>query len=102
MPIKRLTIIGVGLIGGSLARALKRARACAEIIGCDVTSAEKAVASGIIDSFYTEIGAAVKDAEMVVIAVPLGAMAGVFQQLREYLDDHTILTDVGSVKGQVV
>jgi prephenate dehydrogenase len=102
MPIKRLTIIGVGLIGGSLARALKRARACAEIIGCDVTSAEKAVASGITDSFYTEIGAAVKDAEMVVIAVPLGAMAGVFQQLREYLDDHTILTDVGSVKGQVV
>ena len=102
MPIKRLTIIGVGLIGGSLARALRRARACVEIIGCDVTGAEKAIAWGVTDSFYREIGAAVKGAEMVVIAVPLGAMAGVFQQLREYLDEHTILTDVGSVKGQVV
>ena len=67
MPIKRLTIIGVGLIGGSLARALKRARACAEIIGCDVTGAEKAIAWGVTDSFYREIGTAVKGAEMVVI-----------------------------------
>ncbi len=104
MLIKRLTIIGVGLIGGSLARALKRARACARITGCApaVEELRKAVELGVIDDFHTDIGAAVKGAEMIVVAVPLGAMAAVFQQMAEHLGEATVITDVGSVKGRVV
>lgn len=104
MPSKRLTIIGVGLIGGSLARALKRTRGWARIIGYTpaVEELKKAAELGVIDGFYTDIGTAVKDAEMVVVAVPLGAMAAVFQQIAGHLGEDTVITDVGSVKGEVV
>jgi prephenate dehydrogenase len=104
MLIKRLTVIGVGLIGGSLARALKRAQACAHITGCapEVKELKRALTLGVIDDFYTDIGVAIKGAEIVVVAVPLGAMAAVFQQLAGHLDEATVVTDVGSVKSRVV
>ena len=63
-PIKCLCIIGVGLIGGSLARALRSAGACDEIVGCgrDVQQLEKALTLGVIDRAETDI-----DADMVVV-----------------------------------
>jgi len=104
MLIRHLAIIGVGLIGGSLARALKRARACRRIIGYGLHESElmKARALGAIDDFSIDLGQAVKGADMVVIAVPLGAMEKVLSQLRWCLDKATVVTDVGSVKGSVV
>jgi prephenate dehydrogenase len=104
MVIQRLVIIGVGLIGGSLARALRRAGVCRRIIGCGPNESEllKARALGVIDDYSLSIRAAVRGADLVVIAVPMGAMAEVMAQLPEALGEKTIVTDVGSAKGSVV
>ncbi|HAI69758.1 MAG TPA: prephenate dehydrogenase/arogenate dehydrogenase family protein [Gammaproteobacteria bacterium] len=104
MFIQRLTIIGVGLIGGSLARALKRAGACGEIVGCGRNTAnlQHAIELGVIDRYDTNPAVAVKDADRVVVAVPLGAMADLFAVIRDALSPQAIITDVGSAKGTVV
>ena len=104
MLIQRLTVIGVGLIGGSLARALKRAGACAEIVGCgrNRTNLQSAASLGIIDTHYDDPIRAVKGADMVVVAVPLGATAPLFANLREALSPQAVITDVGSAKASVV
>jgi prephenate dehydrogenase len=105
MPmINRLTIIGVGLIGGSLARALKAAGACGEVVGYgrNPASLQKALALGVIDRAETDIAAAMQGADVVVLGVPVGTMVPVLQQLKPYLEPQTILTDVGSTKGSVV
>ena len=104
IKFKRLAIIGVGLIGGSLARAVRQAGACAEIIGCgrDVAHLKKAVALGVIDRYETDIALAVKGADMVVAAVPLGAMAAVFKEMLPHLSPEATITDVGSAKSSVV
>ena len=102
--IKRLTIIGVGLIGGSLARAVKRAGLCGEIVGSgrDVAQLRKAVELGVIDRYDIDIASAVRDADMVVIAVPLGAMEQVLRALVGHIRADAIITDVGSAKASVV
>ena len=101
---QRICIIGVGLIGGSLARALKRARFCHEIVGAGRHAAHlrEAVDLGVIDRAETDFGAAVQGADIVVIAVPLGAMEAVFRSIAPHLDANTALTDVGSAKAGVV
>ena len=102
--IQRLCIIGVGLIGGSLARALRQANACEEIVGAgrDPAHLQQAVDLGVIDRFDTDIAAAVKDADMVFVSVPVGAMAAVFSALKDNLSDSAVLTDGGSAKGSVI
>lgn len=102
--INKLCIIGVGLIGGSLARALKKAGAVREVVGCgrDVAHLEKAKALGVIDFFETDISLAVKDCDMVVVAVPLGAMQSVFEKIAPVITDDMVITDVGSAKESVV
>lgn len=104
MHIKRLCIIGVGLIGGSLARALHAASAVTEIVGCGRSTDElaKAKSLGVIDIAETNIARAAQGADIVVVAVPVGAMESVFSQLASNLAPATILTDVGSTKGNVV
>jgi prephenate dehydrogenase len=104
MTIKRLSVIGVGLIGGSLARALKTANACTEIVGWgrNAEQLEKAKSLGVIDRAETDLAAAVKDAEMIVIGVPVGAMEEVLSALKPHLGAQTIVTDVGSTKGSVI
>jgi prephenate dehydrogenase len=104
MLIERLAIIGVGLIGGSLARALRAADAVGEVIGCGRSreNLERAVELGVIDGYAHDAGDAVSGADMVFVAVPLGAMAGVFEQIRGRLPDGAVVTDGGSVKGSVV
>jgi len=101
---RRLCLVGVGLIGGSLARALKRARLCDEIVGCsrDHKHLQRAVDLGVIDRFDTELRKAARGADLVVIAVPLGATQSVMKQLPDDLADDAVITDVGSAKGQVV
>jgi len=102
--INKLCIIGVGLIGGSLARALKKVGAVGEVIGAgrNVAHLEKAKALGVIDCFETDISIAVKDCDMVVVAVPLGAMQSVFEKIAPVITNDMIITDVGSAKGSVV
>ncbi len=102
--IKQLTLIGVGLIGGSLARALRAAGQVQEVIGFgrNLANLQQAVDLGVIDRIETSMAPAVGDADMVVLASPVGAMAGLFSEMAPYILDRTIITDVGSVKGSIV
>jgi prephenate dehydrogenase len=104
MLIQRLAIIGVGLIGGSLARALKRAKAVGEVIGCgrNINNLQQAVKLGVIDRYDTHPAQAVTEADMVVVAVPLGTIAPIFAAIRDNLSPQAIITDVGSAKATVV
>lgn len=102
--IQRLCIIGVGLIGGSLARALKKANAVGEIVGTGRNAAalETARSLGVIDRYDVDIASAIQDADIVVLAVPLGAMAGVLQEIAPHVTPDMVITDVGSAKGCVI
>ena len=102
--IKRLTVIGVGLIGGSLARALRLAGFVGEVVGCgrSLANLHRAIELGVIDRYCQDPAQAVAGADLVFIAVPLGAMAGTFAAIRDHLSPDAILTDGGSVKGSVV
>ncbi len=102
--IRRLCIVGTGLIGGSLARDLRRLGEVGEVVGSSrhVANLERAVDLGVIDRFDLDVARAVAGADMVVVAVPLGAMPAVFERIRDAIDDDTVITDVGSAKGSVV
>jgi prephenate dehydrogenase len=102
--IGRLAVIGVGLIGGSLARALRAAGLVDEVVGCGRgrENLELAVALGVIDRYTHDIGDAVTGADVVFLAVPLGAMRDAFAALRRTLSAGALVTDGGSAKGSVV
>jgi len=102
--IKRLCIIGVGLIGGSLARALREAGYVGEIVGSSRREAhlQEAVDLGVIDRFDTEPARAVEGADLVFVSVPLGAMGEVFKAIAGALTPGAVVTDGGSAKASVV
>ncbi len=102
--IERLAIIGVGLMGGSLARALRENGAVGEIVGCgrDPANLQRAVALGVIDRHTRDPAAAVEGADMVVVATTLGATASVLERLAPALGAEAVVTDVGSAKRCVV
>lgn len=102
--IHRLCIVGVGLIGGSLALALRQAGYVNEIVGTSRNQAHlrRAVELGVIDRFDLNVARAAAAADVVVLCVPLGAMEAVCQQLKETFASDSILTDVGSAKASVV
>ncbi len=102
--IERLCLIGVGLIGGSLALALRRAGACKSVIGVgrSASNLDDARRLGIIDEASHDVAAAVKGADLVVLAVPVGSTAEICAHIAGRLDPGAILTDVGSVKRAVV
>lgn len=102
--IKKLVIFGVGLIGGSLALALREANYCQQIVGCgrSAESLQKAIDLGVIDSYSLDPQTAVRDADMVLLAVPMGAMQAVLEQIKDALPKNCILTDAGSTKGSIV
>jgi prephenate dehydrogenase len=104
MLINKLAIIGVGLIGGSLARALRRAGACAHISGYgrDESNMQMAVELGVIDDYSNDLATVVADADMVVLATPLSTMQPLLAGMAAVLQPHTVITDVGSAKGSVV
>ncbi|WP_440995929.1 prephenate dehydrogenase [Arhodomonas sp. SL1] len=103
-PIRQLTVIGMGLIGSSLAQALRAAGAVERVVavGRGEATPRQAVALGVADEGSTDAAAAVAAADMVVIGVPLGAVRGVLDSIAEALPQDAVITDVGSVKGSVV
>ncbi len=102
--IQRLCVIGVGLIGGSLARALREQGAVAEVIGSgrNERNLRAAVRLGVVDRYDTDPTRAVAGADVVVIAVPLGAIEPVLRAIVPHLAPEAVVTDVGSAKGSVV
>lgn len=102
--IQRMCIIGVGLIGGSLARAARAAGCCQEIIGAGRSEGNlrKAKDLGVIDEYTTDLAKAVSGADVVVLAVPIGQMRGVMTVIKDSLGKDCIVTDVGSSKCAVI
>jgi len=102
--IRRLAIIGVGLIGGSLGLALRRAKFCQTVAGCVCSTDDlaRALDLGVIDEDHVEPAHAVENADVIVIATPLGATEAVLDKIRGGLKTGAVVTDVGSVKGSVV
>ncbi|MFT5172612.1 MAG: prephenate dehydrogenase [Gammaproteobacteria bacterium] len=102
--IETLCIVGVGLIGGSLAKDLRRHGAVANVVGCSRSEEHLARARElrVIDRFDTDVSAAVRGADMVVLAVPLGAMQSVFEKIGPALTPGAVVTDVGSAKVSVI
>lgn len=102
--IKQLCIFGVGLIGGSLAKALKEKHYCEHIIGCSRNEAhlQKAIELGVIDDYCLEPKKAVQNADVILLAVPMGAMKTLLATIKPDLPPHTIITDAGSTKASIV
>lgn len=98
----RIAIVGVGLIGGSLARALREAGVTAEVVGVGRSSAtlDKALALGVIDRAAARISE-IGDVDVVVIAAPVRATPAIMEALAPVLGPETVVTDVGSVKDYV-
>jgi prephenate dehydrogenase len=102
--IRKLVVVGVGLIGGSFAAALRRTGRVAEIVGMGRTRAslEAAAELGVIDRIGTDWGEALAGAELVLLGMPVGQMEPVMCAVAEHLDAHTLVTDAGSTKQDVV
>jgi len=101
--IKKLVIFGVGLIGGSLAMSLKKTNYCNTIIGCSrsVESLQKAQELGVIDDYTLDPIEAVNGADMILLAVPMGAMGSVLQSIKGHVAAGAVVTDAGSAKASV-
>lgn len=104
LRIKRLTVIGVGLIGGSVARALRKAGVVDEVVGCGRSkeNLERAQALGVIDRYSLDPAKAVDGADVVLLAMPVCATAAVYKAMQAGLSENTIVSDAGSTKGSVI
>lgn len=102
----RLCIIGVGLIGGSIARAARSNGLARCIVGYgrdqEKRNLETAKRLGVIDDYFLDIEPALQEADGVVIAVPVGAVESVFAQLKPYWSNDCVYSDVGSTKSNVI
>ncbi len=102
----KLCIIGVGLMGGSIARAARLKGLSKSIVGYgrlqDLQNLETAKRLGVIDDYTLHIDLAVQDADCVVIATPVESIESILTLLKPIWSDHTVYTDVGSTKGSVV
>ena len=99
MAIRQITIVGTGLIGGSLALALKKRKFAGRIVGCDrEATLEKARNRGAIDEGVANPADAVRGSQVVVLATPVLAIVDLIERLGPALPAKTLLTDVGSTK----
>lgn len=104
LKIGKLVVIGVGLIGASFALALKRARAVRQVVGVGRTRRNLAAARRlkVIDEAQFDPGRAVRDADLVLLATPVGQMAGVMAAIAPNLPARAVVTDGGSTKQDVI
>jgi len=102
--IKHLVVIGTGLIGGSFALALKRRGLVERVtgVGRGRSNLEHALLLGVVDDIGENLAAAVRDADLVLAAIPVGAMPAMFRELAGALQPGAILTDAGSTKRDVI
>jgi len=102
--IDKLAVIGVGLIGGSLALALKEVGAVGHVVGVGrgLANLETALRLGVVDSFTQSLAEGVADADLVFLATPVQSLGTVAEQAMPHLKPGAILTDGGSVKQAVI
>ena len=101
---ERVALIGLGHIGSSLARALRKERLCEHVAGCARTAKtrERALELGIIDAVFEDPAACVAGAELVVLCTPVGTYAEIGAAIAPALEPGAIVSDVGSVKHAVI
>jgi len=101
---QRLSIIGLGLIGGSIGLALTHCRQVKEVVGVDIKEEilKTALETGAVTEATADLKEGVNGAELVILAVPVGQIIPVAQQIKPYLLPQTVITDVGSVKKKIV
>ena len=104
MFFQRVAVVGVGLIGGSFALALKAARCCGHVAGAGRGTANLRLAleRGAIDSIAADAAAAVRDADLVLVATPVAQVEKVLRAVRPEIKPGAIVTDAGSTKRDVV
>ncbi len=104
MEIHHITIIGVGLIGGSLGKSWRSSTDVSCVITGvdDAVVLDKALAAGSIDQAELDVDAGVKEADLVVLATPLFRMLHLLESIAPYLKENAVVTDVGSVKTPIV
>ncbi len=101
---ERMAIVGVGLIGGSLAKAVKEKKLVGEVLGVGRSEErlESARKLGIIDRYSGRINDILGEADLVVVAGPVGVIVDLIREMIPFLKKGTIITDVGSVKKKIV
>jgi prephenate dehydrogenase len=101
---KTIAIIGLGLIGGSLALSLRQHGLADRLIGVETNPAyaRRALELGLVDEVNTDLGAAVAPAGLVIVAVPMDAMLAVLPQVLDLVTDQQMVIDVGSTKGNLL
>jgi prephenate dehydrogenase len=103
MPIRQITIIGTGLIGGSFGLALKKHRFAGRIVGCDRAPVlERARSKAAIDDGHTNPADAVRGSQIIVLATPVSGIIDLIGRLGPALPPKTLLTDVGSTKAEIL
>lgn len=103
MPIGQITVIGTGLIGGSVALSLKKAGFRGKIIGCDGPEVlKKAKRLGVIDAGIADPVESCAGSDVVVLSTPVGGIISLIDKLAPHLPAETLLTDVGSTKTEIV
>ncbi|HTT97625.1 MAG TPA: prephenate/arogenate dehydrogenase family protein [Rhizomicrobium sp.] len=100
----KVALIGIGLIGSSIAHGIRRANLAGHVAGCAHTPEilQRAKNVGFADSLHADAADAVRDADLVILAAPVGAFAEIAQEIGPALKQGAILTDVGSVKSAVL
>ena len=104
MQFERVAVIGVGLIGGSFALALKAAGACAHVVGAgrNAANVKLALERGILDSVAADAVAAAHGADLVLLAAPVAQFPKIFQDIGSVLNPKAVVTDGGSTKRDVI
>ncbi len=99
-----IAVVGVGLIGGSLARAVRTNRLARSITGIDTDTRNLRLAEelGVVDTGTADLSHGVRDANLVVIATPVRSIVPLTQQISRFAARDAIITDTGSVKGEIV
>jgi prephenate dehydrogenase len=103
-PVRRIVIIGTGLMGGSLGMAIRRKKLAAEVTGLDAhpEALKAAVNLKAIHRAEKDLDKAVGDADLVILAIPVGRSEELAKKLSGLFQRRTVITDVGSIKGPMV
>ena len=101
--INKITIIGVGLIGGSLAKAIKENNLAKVVFGYgrDLNRLETAQKANVIDQFSTNLKDAINDSDIVIIATPVGSFKEILSEIKPFLTSKIVISDVGSTKTNI-